>query len=214
MGKKKKEILVEFNKKNILDTAEKLFSEKGIKQTTMDDISREADYSKSTIYVYFKSKEEIYNHIIFVHMCELRDITELSIKEATNFEECYYTICNKLLLLYEQYPLYFASIMGNISIDEKALAENVILQKIYDVGEEISNSMTLLFKKGISENYLSPDINILPAVFTLWASLGSLITMSTEKEAYILKRMKMEKSEFLQYGFQMLFSSINKEVMV
>lgn len=210
MGKKKKEILVQFNKKNILDSAEKLFSEKGIKQTTMDDISREADYSKSTIYVYFKSKEEIYNHIIYEHMCDLRDITELCIKDATNFEECYYTICNKLFLLYEQYPLYFTSIMGNISIDEKDLAENEILQQIYDVGEEISDSMTLLFERGINENYLSPDINILPAVFTLWASLGSLITMSTEKESYILKRMKMEKSEFLQYGFQILFASIKR----
>lgn len=210
MGKKKKEILVQFNKNNILLTAEKLFSEKGIKQTTMDDISKAADYSKSTIYVYFKSKEDIYNHIIYDHMCNLRDITELCIKEVTNFEECYYTICNKLLLLYKQYPLYFASIMSNISIDENDLAENQILQQIYDVGEEITNSMTLLFKRGISENYLSPDINILPAVFTLWASLGSLITMSNEKECYILKRMDMEKSEFLQYGFQMLFASIER----
>ncbi|MGE4214035.1 MAG: TetR/AcrR family transcriptional regulator [Anaerotignaceae bacterium] len=210
MGKKKKEILIQFNKKNILETAEKLFSEKGIKQTTMDDISKAADYSKSTIYVYFKSKEEIYNHLIYTHMCELREVTELCIKESANFEQCYYNICNKLLLLYEQYPLYFASIMGNISIDEKDLADNEILQQIYDVGEAIANSMTLLFERGISENYLCPDINILPSVFTLWASLGSLITISNEKETYILKRMKMEKSEFLQNGFQMLFASIKR----
>ncbi|MDD3570510.1 MAG: TetR/AcrR family transcriptional regulator [Lachnospiraceae bacterium] len=210
MGKKKREILVQFNKKIILETAEKLFLEKGIKQTTMDDISKAADYSKSTIYVYFKSKEEIYNHIIYDHMCELRDVTNQCIKEATNFEECYYTICNKLFLLYEQYPLYFSSIMGNISIDEKALAENEILQQIYDIGEEIANSMTLLFERGISENYLSSDISILPSVFTLWASLGSLITMSNEKESYILKRMNMKKSEFLQHGFQMLFHSIKR----
>lgn len=207
---KKKGILVQFNKKNILETAEKLFSEKGIKQTTMDDISKAADYSKSTIYVYFKSKEEIYNHIIYDHMCDLRDITNLCIKDATNFEDCYYAICNKLFLLNKQYPLYFASIMGNISIDEKDLAENEILQQIYNVGEEIANSMTLLFKRGIDEKYLSSDINILPTVFTLWASLGSIITMSNEKESYILKRMKMEKSEFLLYGFQMLFDSIKR----
>ena len=35
--------------------------EKGIALTTMDDISKEAGYSKSTVYVYFKSKDEIYN---------------------------------------------------------------------------------------------------------------------------------------------------------
>ena len=60
----KKEKLIRFNKENILETAEMLFSNKGIEKTTMDEIAKRADCSKSTIYVYFDSKEEIYNHII------------------------------------------------------------------------------------------------------------------------------------------------------
>ena len=60
----KKEKLAQFHRQNIMETAENLFAEKRIAQTTMDDIAKNADYSKSTIYVYFKSKEEIiYNEI-------------------------------------------------------------------------------------------------------------------------------------------------------
>ncbi|MBD5462568.1 MAG: helix-turn-helix transcriptional regulator [Lachnospiraceae bacterium] len=92
----------------------------------MDDIAKTADYSKSTIYVYFKSKEEIYH-------------------------------------------------------------------------------------QGIEEDYLRSDINIIPAVFTLWASLGSLITVAHEKEAYILRRMNMKRDEFLHQGFEMLLNSVRKE---
>jgi Transcriptional regulator len=55
----KREKLKEFHRSNILEVAKKLFLENGFIQTTMDDIAKMADYSKSTLYVYFKSKEEI-----------------------------------------------------------------------------------------------------------------------------------------------------------
>ena len=49
MAGRKKEALVQFHKKSILDTAEKLFSEKGIRQTTMDDIAKAADYLREAV---------------------------------------------------------------------------------------------------------------------------------------------------------------------
>lgn len=61
MAGRKKEALVQFHKKSILDTAEKLFSEKGIRQTTMDDIAKAADYSKSTLTYISKAKMKFMN---------------------------------------------------------------------------------------------------------------------------------------------------------
>ena len=55
MNEKKKELLTKFNKDNIIRAAKELFSEQGVERTTMDEIAKKADYSKSTLYVYFKS---------------------------------------------------------------------------------------------------------------------------------------------------------------
>ncbi len=55
----KAEKLETFHRDNIANAAERLFSIKGIEKTSKDQISKEADYSKSTIYVYFKNKDEI-----------------------------------------------------------------------------------------------------------------------------------------------------------
>ena len=52
----KKQALTEFHRGSILAAAERLFAEKGTEKTTMDDIAREAEYSKATLYVYFQSK--------------------------------------------------------------------------------------------------------------------------------------------------------------
>jgi len=44
----------------IINAAEKIFFAKGYENTTMDEIAEEAEYSKGTIYLYFKNKEDLY----------------------------------------------------------------------------------------------------------------------------------------------------------
>lgn len=209
MKPEKKEKLAQFHRENIVETAEKLFAQKGIAQTTMDDIAKTADYSKSTIYVYFRSKEEIYYYIIYEHMCSLKELAGEALMD-TEFVSCYQRLCDGLVTFYEQYPLYFASIMGKISTTEKDLAEQDILRQIYDVGEEINDRILSLFQKGIKEKVLREDLSILPAAFTLWASIGNLIPFAYEKEAYISKRMQMSRDEFLQYGFGTLLDAVRR----
>ena len=206
----KKEKLIRFNKENILETAEMLFSNKGIEKTTMDEIAKQADCSKSTIYVYFDSKEEIYNHIIYKQMCEFYNIIQTCFNSYTDFENCYFSICNNLVSIYDNNPNYFHSIMGNINVNESDMAKNDILRNIYEVGEKINDMIISLFKKGIAENYLQKNLLLLPTIYTLWASLTNAIMLANEKEIYIYKRMKMNKTDFLQFSFELLLSSIKE----
>ena len=51
-------------KENILDVAQSIFRKYGFKKTTMDEIAKAARKGKSTLYYYFKSKEEIFAAVI------------------------------------------------------------------------------------------------------------------------------------------------------
>jgi len=55
---------IEENKKFILKAAESVFAQKGYGLTTMDQIAEEAQFSKVTLYRYFKSKSDIFFEII------------------------------------------------------------------------------------------------------------------------------------------------------
>ncbi len=62
----------------ILDAALRLFSQYGYRRTSIDDIAREAEIAKGTVYLSFKSKEEI-----FRALCEsLIDRTEAAVTAA------------------------------------------------------------------------------------------------------------------------------------
>src|SRR4051812_31112410 len=43
----------------ILDAAERVFQANGIQQATMDDIARDAELAKGTIYLYYRNKDEL-----------------------------------------------------------------------------------------------------------------------------------------------------------
>ena len=46
-------------RESILDAADRLFQHFGYKKTTVEDIATEAGVSRGTVYLYFKSKEEV-----------------------------------------------------------------------------------------------------------------------------------------------------------
>ena len=53
----------EQRRNDIIDAAEKIFFSKGMETATMDEIADEAELSKGTLYLYFKSKEELFHAI-------------------------------------------------------------------------------------------------------------------------------------------------------
>ncbi len=208
MSRKKKEALTDFNKSNILETAEKLFTQKGVNQTTMDDIAKEADYSKSTIYVYFKSKDEIYNYIVFENMLSLKESIENCVNSFDDVEKCYYAICNTLAAFAEEKPIYLESILGKIGVEKEDFEKFPILLDVYRVGEEINLIVQEFIVRGISSGYLRKDISPLQTAFVLWASICGVITMGNNKEAYLLKGLNITKKTFLNDGFTTLLQAI------
>ena len=48
----------------ILDTAEAVFSEKGVSRTTLNDIAKAADLTRGAIYWHFKNKADLFDAML------------------------------------------------------------------------------------------------------------------------------------------------------
>jgi len=205
----KKERLTEFNRSNIVATAKQLFEEKGVAQTTMDEIAKKADYSKSTIYVYFKSKEEIFDCIVLEYFTFLRNGIEEALQNTKTFPESYFEICNTIAKLYNDHPLYFDSILGEIKIAEDE--SNAVLFRIYEVGEQINDIFVSYLKTCISNGVVDCELDSLSqTVFAMWGGISGIISIAHKKEKYIQYKMNVSKEIFMQNGFRLLLRSIAK----
>ena len=85
--KTKKQVVSEFRQSEIISAARKVFAEKGYMAATVDEIAAEAALAKGTIYVYFDSKEQIYNAVLENDLDALRALTLEKIASAGTARE-------------------------------------------------------------------------------------------------------------------------------
>ncbi|MGB5822706.1 MAG: TetR/AcrR family transcriptional regulator, partial [Proteocatella sp.] len=110
----RKEKNKEIRRNDIIDASEKMFFSKGYDAATMEDIAREAEFSKRTVYVYFNSKEQLYFEImvrgykILILMVE-KDLKDLKGKNALDEIK---QIGKTLYKFNNEYPDYFNAIIG------------------------------------------------------------------------------------------------------
>ena len=55
-------------KNSILEAAKRVFQKWGLNKTTMEDIAHEAGKGKSTLYYYYKSKDEIFETLAMMEL--------------------------------------------------------------------------------------------------------------------------------------------------
>ena len=97
MGREnKKEAVAAVHRERIMNAAERLFSEKGYAQTTIEDISKLSEYSRRTIYAYYGSKDDILHHIIEKGLFTLKIDLEKAITPNGDFILQYQAICEAI----------------------------------------------------------------------------------------------------------------------
>src|ERR1700721_4173329 len=83
----KKEVVSEFRRSGILKAARKVFARHGYDGATMDDVAEACSIAKGTLYLYFKSKQQIYLGVLRQDLQSLREETHRAIAAAETSAE-------------------------------------------------------------------------------------------------------------------------------
>lgn len=207
MGRRRK-VPRSAHREAIASAASTLFLENGVTATSMDDIARAAGYSKATLYVYFENKEEIVHVLVLDSMRRLCACIAASLDEEASTREKYDLICRELVRYQEEYPFYFRMTLEMINVDFENRTVFPEERETYRVGEEINRMIDKILRSGIDREELRPDLQIAPAAFCSWGMLAGLIQFAENKAVYIRQTMGLSKGEFLQYGFDMIYRSL------
>jgi AcrR family transcriptional regulator len=218
----RKEREKESRKNQIMEATEKIFFSKGLQNTTMDEIARECELSKGTLYLYYKSKEELYSQIVLKILNLLYSMMSNKINEKDTIPDKLQALGEAYLEFSKKYPHYFT--MVNSLDDDSGHKEicdlNINTQtEIFKISRKIWDLDVNLIKDGIKEGIFRKDINPYEISIILWSSSNGIINIINHFRKYKHDPKNMEDSPFAKIDceealynlWEMIYLSILKE---
>ncbi len=103
----RKEMEKEARKKDILEVATTLFSEKGYHEVKVDDIAERVGLSKGTLYLYYKNKETLFYSIIIQKTDSLEFKLESAVQSQDSFPQALKNFVHTFLMFFHENEPFF-----------------------------------------------------------------------------------------------------------
>lgn len=192
----------------ILDAAEKIFFHQGLVNTSMDSIAKEAEFSKGTLYLYFKNKEELYRAVLLRGFILL----EQKLKEEENEQESAYENLKRITMAYYRFSQeedgYFNAILSYQ--DDEFDLDNLEVEsgKSVKAGNRVMQILIDVLERGRQDGSIDPNINPIESAFVLWSQFTGFLQMIKKKKEIIDHYFTVGAEHLLDTYFLLLEKSL------
>lgn len=201
----RKEREKELRLNGIIDAAERIFAAKGFDSATMDEIAREAEFTKRTVYGYFPGKAEIFAAVtsralgILVSMFK-----DAATSGETGFERVS-GIGRAYVSFFENYPDYFRILSCKANCDT---ASGKFVDEVKRLDEEMFGIITRSFESGRADGSIRKDLNPRIAALHVVSVSNGLLEMVSRFGGRIVKDFGISASDFIEYSMNLIGDSI------
>ncbi len=194
----------EKRRSDIIDVAEGLFFSRGYENVTMDDISKETELARGTLYLYFKNKDDIYIAIAIRASKILNQMFRDCCPDGKTGIEKIESLILAFHEFYKKYPGYYAAYYYSGMFDDEASSELADLRRIRMESFDI---VVDSFKEGISDGTVREDTNPVMSTLVMLFSMNSVLSLTPVIRAYI-KKYRLDQDELFIYTKDMMLRSI------
>jgi len=195
---------------DIVDAAERVFFGEQGQAATMDDVAREADFSKRTVYKYFSSKDLL---MLAISLRGHRLLNEMLMERSERADarsgldrlEAY---GRTYLDFRNRYPEYFSTILGYQTVVASMTGTEEIARQCYEEGEKPTVLLEAAIRDGMADGSLRKDIHPGEAAVILWADIVGLILILDRKTDYLTGYRNITINSLIDSAFKYLRRSV------
>ncbi|HNW99804.1 MAG TPA: TetR/AcrR family transcriptional regulator [Candidatus Cloacimonadota bacterium] len=167
------------HREEIITAAEKVFFKRGYDGTTLDEIGKVAEFSRRTLYTYFKSKDDLY---LAVHLRYNRmkiENLEKKMNEAKTGYDKIYAFGEEYFKFFKAYPEYlrFQLYMDVQGLDFDQVQEST-LKEFSDVNEKGYILVSEAIQLGQKDGTVKKDENPIIFISYLFYGLRTMANLS------------------------------------
>lgn len=147
--------------KQIIEAARMLFNKYGFKKVTMDEIAREANVTKRTVYSYFSSKEELFKCIINEELENMKKIVEdVEAENLKNGNQDFYGTVHQGIYKLLKY-INKRKFLKNLVNEAEILKNPIIIENLKVIDSEVQNYIKQKLQDAINKGYIKvKDVDI------------------------------------------------------
>ncbi len=203
----RKEREKQLRREEIVLAAEKIFFSKGFDLSTMDDIAEEAELSKGTLYLYFKSKEDLHMAVARNSIRILRAVTLKATEGAGTALEKLGRMGRAVIEFSRTNPDRMKSIMILEEMEPQALSITAgdVQDLIYK--ESTVETVIQLVELGVKEKLIRTDVPVLLIAHTLWMTVLSVVRFVTMKPG-LFEALELSQDQILESHFELVLNGI------
>ncbi len=198
-------------REEIIDAAEKVFFDKGVEKATMDDVAEAAELSKGTLYLYFKSKQDLYLAIHWRGTQILKKMFADAVAHHQRGLDKVRAVGDAYFAYYKKYPDYFNAMLhyeshGFDLSDPESPACLCAME-----GMEVLNILVDAIQRGIDDGSIRPDTDPLKTALVLWAQSTGIIQTIATKGADILASRGVDPASIVEYSYDMVARALGNK---
>jgi AcrR family transcriptional regulator len=160
----------------ILHAAKRLFQVHGLHKVTMDDVAKAIGKGRSSLYYYYKSKDEIFDAVIGIEIKEMLMAISRAVDQVSTVEQKINAFCITKLKVLREKRAFYNPLDAGMDADAishfnkmKVIHHNLIMKQ---EGALLSQILTGGMKNGELRKMNEKDLDIL--IFVLLSSLHGL----------------------------------------
>lgn len=175
-------------REHFVDTAERLFLRLGHDGTSIEEIARTAEFSKRTVYLYFKDKQDLFHAVVLRGLLRLHRILAAASASGTGLDRlralarAYYKFFQQerpyfdLLLDYEMRDYHFAKQPGDVG------EYGMQCQEMNDRNSElVHRAVSEAIEDGADAGGLLPA----QATLVIWAQVVGVLQLIARRESVL-----------------------------
>lgn len=194
---------IENRRNEILDAVERIYEKGTFEGVTMDDIAKEAEFTKQTLYAYFKGKDEIMASIYIRAANRINAMikTKLDEKEGmTGYEKL-----DLMRIVFTEIAVekpFYTKMMSIYQLkDLREFKDLGIYNDILAKNANLSSYMTDCIIRGKGDGSIAPTVDSQSGVLFLKALILGTVSMVVYNEEYIRQELNLTPFESMKTIF-------------
>jgi AcrR family transcriptional regulator len=194
MSTKERKLKEKENRKEvILKAAENVMTQHGLYGLSIEAIAEETQLAKGTIYLYFKSKEEILSSLTIKARNKLFHEFELIEQQSGTAFEKLIQMIRMNYNFYKKFPLYY-DLVSLYEANHKA----VETEEMYKSSQNITNLVNRIATTAQLEGSLNAAINPLHLTMSLWGMTVGMLQLLKVRGTFMEENLAITEDDLIE----------------